>query len=98
MPMKCLVTVKNILHLAAISVLSCLCPVKYSLFGRNAYLFSFIAITFEIVHISESFHNVYAYEVLTDSHKYFTFGHHTCFLTYTCIFSSIHPSMHTQTY
>ena len=69
--------------------------------------FSFMPITYEIVHIYASIHNAQAYEVLNESHKYFLKSNHIsslqyiqidlCIHTYyTCIHS--HLYIHTHVY
>ena len=46
------------------------------------YLLKCFSYHLQIVHIMIPTYNTNAYEVLHDIHKYFTFGHHKCSLTY----------------
>ena len=64
-----------------------------SLFGRNISFSSFMAITFEIVHTCVSVQNTNGYEVLSDSHKYFTFVSHISSLILISMISLIIPHL-----
>ena len=82
----------DILHLIAMLVPSHLQSFTFSLFDRYIHFFSFMPITFEIVHIWVSIHNTNAYEVFSDSDKYFTFSKHICSFTSVIIYISLFGS------
>ena len=57
-------------------------PLKYALFARHISFSLFMLINFNIIHTCISIHNTKAYQVLSDSHKYFhlpaIFFFHVC--------------------
>ena len=48
----------------------------YSLLDRHISVFLFMPLTFEIIHTCLSIQKANGHEVLSDSHKYFTFVSH----------------------
>ena len=62
-------------------VLSHLWPLKTSLIGTHTAFSHMPTTTVEIVQTCVSINNTNAYDVLSDSHKYFTYDNHTVSLT-----------------